>query len=78
MGKLLESHIKSPCQYSLRSRTKFGDPNEKSMNKTSANEPGYGWCGRHSRSVCDTDDDDAAADDDNDNDSDDDNNDVDD
>ena len=40
MGKLLESHIKSPCQYSLRSRTKFGDPNEKSMNKTSANEPG--------------------------------------
>lgn len=41
MAKLLESHIKSPCQYTLRSRTKFGDPNEKSMSKSSANEPGY-------------------------------------
>lgn len=40
MGKLLESHIKSPCQFSLRGRTKFGDPNEKALSKTSANEPG--------------------------------------
>mmetsp|Transcript_14266 Transcript_14266/g.31476 ORF Transcript_14266/g.31476 Transcript_14266/m.31476 type:complete len:266 (+) Transcript_14266:143-940(+) len=40
MAKLHESHIRSPCQYSLRSRTKFGDPNEKSMNKTAAAEPG--------------------------------------
>ena len=40
MGKLLESHIKSPSAYSLRGRTKFGDPNERSMSKTSANEPG--------------------------------------
>lgn len=40
MAKLYESHITSPCQYSLRSRTKFGDPNERSMSKSSANEPG--------------------------------------
>eukprot|EP00600_Ochromonadales_sp_CCMP1393_P006100 CAMPEP_0174973782 /NCGR_PEP_ID=MMETSP0004_2-20121128/11438_1 /TAXON_ID=420556 /ORGANISM="Ochromonas sp., Strain CCMP1393" /LENGTH=247 /DNA_ID=CAMNT_0016224279 /DNA_START=119 /DNA_END=862 /DNA_ORIENTATION=+ len=40
MAKLHESHIQSPCQYTLRSRTKFGDPNEKSMSKSSANEPG--------------------------------------
>jgi hypothetical protein len=40
MAKLAESHIRSPCQYTLRSRTKFGDPNERSMSKTSANEPG--------------------------------------
>jgi len=40
MAKLAESHIKSPCQYTLRSRTKFGDPNERSLSKTSANEPG--------------------------------------
>lgn len=42
MGKVMESHIKSTCQFSLRSRTKFGDPNERSMSKTSANEPGPG------------------------------------
>lgn len=41
MGKLMESNIKSPCQFSLRSRQKFGDPNERSMSKTSANEPGF-------------------------------------
>lgn len=40
MGKLMESHIRSPAQYSLRSRTKFGDPNEKALSKTSASEPG--------------------------------------
>ncbi len=40
LGKLMESHIKSPCQYTLRGRTKFGDPNEKSMSKSNANEPG--------------------------------------
>jgi hypothetical protein len=42
MGKVLESHIKSTNQFSIRGRTKFGDPNEKSMNKTTANEPGPG------------------------------------
>jgi hypothetical protein len=41
LGKLLESHIQSPCQYTIRGRTKFGDPNERSMSKTCANEPGY-------------------------------------
>jgi len=42
LGKLLESHIRSPSQFTLRGRTKFGDPNEKSMSKTTANEPGPG------------------------------------
>lgn len=40
MGKLMESHIKSPCQFTLAGREKFGDPNEKALSKTSANEPG--------------------------------------
>lgn len=42
MGQLMESHIRSPCQFSLRGRTKFGDPNAKAMSKTSASEPGPG------------------------------------
>eukprot|EP01038_Epipyxis_sp_PR26KG_P012100 gene12100-16192_t len=42
MGKIHESHIRSPAQYTIRGRTKFGDPNEKSLSKTSANEPGPG------------------------------------
>lgn len=42
MAKCMESHIPSPNQFSLRGRVKFGDPNEKSMNKTSSNEPGPG------------------------------------
>ena len=41
MGKVMESHITSPSQFSLRGRTKFGDPNERSMNKTASLEPGY-------------------------------------
>lgn len=40
LGKVMESNIESPCQYSLRGRTKFGDPNERSMSKTAAKEPG--------------------------------------
>lgn len=40
MGRVTESNIKSACQFSLRGREKFGDPNEKSMSKTCANEPG--------------------------------------
>lgn len=42
MFKLHESSIRSPCQFSIRGRTKFGDPNEKAVSKTSANEPGPG------------------------------------
>jgi hypothetical protein len=41
LGIVIESSIKSNPQYSLRGRTKFGDPNEKSLSKTTANEPGY-------------------------------------
>lgn len=40
MGKLMESHITSPCQYSLRGRTIFGDPNAKAMAKGTVNMPG--------------------------------------
>ena len=40
MGKLPESHIASPCQFTLKGREKFGDPNAKALSKTSANEPG--------------------------------------
>ena len=42
MGKVVESHIKSPCQFSIRARTKFGDPNEKALSKSNASEPGPG------------------------------------
>ena len=42
MSKVIESNIKSPHQFSIRSRTKFGDPNEKSMSKSNASEPGPG------------------------------------
>lgn len=40
LGKLMESHIQSPSQFSLRGRTKFGDPNERALSKTAASEPG--------------------------------------
>jgi len=42
LGKVVESNIKSPCQFTLRGRTKFGDPNEKALSKSSANLPGPG------------------------------------
>lgn len=42
MGRVMESHITSPCQFSIRSREKFGDPNMKALSKTTANEPGPG------------------------------------
>lgn len=42
MFRLLESNFRTPGQFSLRSRQKFGDPNEKSMNKHAALEPGPG------------------------------------
>ena len=40
MGKVMESHLRTPSQFSIRGRTKFGDPNERALSKTSANEPG--------------------------------------
>ncbi len=40
MHKIMESSIVSPPQFSIRGRTKFGDPNERSMSKTAASEPG--------------------------------------
>lgn len=42
MGKIAESNFHTPCQFSLKSREKFGDPNLKAMSKTTANEPGPG------------------------------------
>jgi hypothetical protein len=40
LGKTIESHIRTPSQYSIRGRTKFGDPYGKAISKTAANEPG--------------------------------------
>ena len=40
MGKLPESHITSPCAFTLKGRENFGDPNAKALSKTTANEPG--------------------------------------
>jgi hypothetical protein len=42
LHKTIDSTIKSPEQYTIRSRHKFGDPNERALSKTSANEPGPG------------------------------------
>lgn len=42
MGKLMESHIESPCAFSIRGRVKFGDPNEKTMSKSVKDDPGPG------------------------------------
>lgn len=40
MGKVLESHLRTPSQFSIRGRTSFGDPYAKATSKTAANEPG--------------------------------------
>lgn len=40
MGKILDSKYVSPSQFSLKGRTKFGDPNARAVSKTTANEPG--------------------------------------
>ena len=40
MNKTIDSTIKSPEQFSIRSRHNFGDPNLKALSKTTANEPG--------------------------------------
>lgn len=42
MFKIMESQIVSPCQFSLRGRVKFGDPNEKTMSKSVKDDPGPG------------------------------------
>lgn len=38
--KSVESNMKSPCEFTLRGREKFGDPNERALSKACANEPG--------------------------------------
>jgi hypothetical protein len=38
--KSIESNMKSPCEFTLRGREKFGDPNERALSKACANEPG--------------------------------------
>ncbi len=40
MGKLVESNFFSPPQFTLKGRTKFGDPNARAMSKACASEPG--------------------------------------
>ena len=42
LGHVPESTLPNPLKFSLRGRTKFGDPNEKTMNKSAAAEPGPG------------------------------------
>jgi hypothetical protein len=36
----MESNLRSPCEFTLKSREKFGDPNARAMSKTVAMEPG--------------------------------------
>ena len=40
LGAVMESNINNPLKFSLRGRVKFGDPNEKSMDKSVAPGPG--------------------------------------
>lgn len=40
LSKTVDSTIKSPEQYTIRSRHTFGNPNLKALSKTTANEPG--------------------------------------
>ena len=42
LAKVPESTLPNPLKFSLRGRTKFGDPNEKTMNKSASAEPGPG------------------------------------
>jgi hypothetical protein len=42
LAKVPESTLPNPLKFSLRGRTKFGDPNEKTMNKSSMGQPGPG------------------------------------
>jgi hypothetical protein len=42
LGVVPESTLPNPLKFSLRGRTKFGDPNEKTMNKHASAEPGPG------------------------------------
>lgn len=40
LSKTVDSTIRSPEQYTIRSRHAFGNPNLKAMSKATANEPG--------------------------------------
>jgi hypothetical protein len=40
LQKTIDSTIRSPEQYTIRSRNNFGDPNLKALSKTTASEPG--------------------------------------
>jgi hypothetical protein len=40
MGKIMDSKYVTPSQFTLKGRTKFGDPNARAVSKTTANEPG--------------------------------------
>lgn len=42
LTKTIDSTIRSPEQYTIRSRHTFGDPNLKALSKSTANEPGPG------------------------------------
>lgn len=42
LSKTIDSTIRSPEQYTIRSRHTFGNPNLKALSKTTANEPGPG------------------------------------
>eukprot|EP01036_Dinobryon_divergens_P059198 gene59198-78991_t len=45
LSKSVVSNLPSPAAISLKSRQKFGDPYERAMSKTTANEPGPGQYG---------------------------------
>jgi len=40
LGKWMESHINNPGYFSIRRRTKFGNPYEREISNTARNEPG--------------------------------------
>ena len=40
MGRQLISNLRTPSQFTIKGRTKFGDPNEKTMNPAAKDEPG--------------------------------------
>lgn len=42
LGKSIESENPTPCQFTLKGRTKFGDLNEKILSKNNINDPGPG------------------------------------
>lgn len=42
LSKTVDSTIRSPMQFTIRSRQKFGDPNLRALSKATASEPGPG------------------------------------